>query len=112
VKCIRVPDGARISNSRLKPPKGDVVSEAIAAGEGGCSARQDLDLQLPGRHMTQNASTLMHAWYKLLCSPEMAGGNARHISACSDMLLCCLGQPAGQARPAGCRGGVTSGNSL
>ena len=53
VKCIRVPDGARISNSRLKPPKGDVVSEAIAAGEGGCSARQDLDLQLLGRHMTQ-----------------------------------------------------------
>eukprot|EP00775_Hariotina_reticulata_P010539 gene10539-10699_t len=35
VKSIRVPEGARISNSRLKPPKGDVVSEAIAAGAAG-----------------------------------------------------------------------------
>jgi hypothetical protein len=34
VKAIRVPDGKRISNSRLKPPKGDVVAEATAAGEG------------------------------------------------------------------------------
>lgn len=33
VKLIRVPDGKRISNSRLKPPKGDVVAEAVAAGE-------------------------------------------------------------------------------
>lgn len=37
VKAIRVPEGKRISNSRLKPPKGDVVAEAIAAGEGGGS---------------------------------------------------------------------------
>jgi aspartyl-tRNA synthetase len=34
VKAIRVPQGSRVSNSRLKPPKGDVVNEAIAAGEG------------------------------------------------------------------------------
>lgn len=34
VKAIRVPDGKRISNSRLKAPKGDVVAEAMAAGEG------------------------------------------------------------------------------
>lgn len=33
VKAIRVPDGKRISNSRLKAPKGDVVAEAVAAGE-------------------------------------------------------------------------------
>jgi hypothetical protein len=33
VKAIRVPDGKRISNSRLKAPKGDVVAEAMAAGE-------------------------------------------------------------------------------
>lgn len=33
VKAIRVPQGSRVSNSRLKPPKGDIVSEAIAAGE-------------------------------------------------------------------------------
>lgn len=37
VKAIRVPDGARISNSRLKTPKGDVVAEAIAAGAGACT---------------------------------------------------------------------------
>jgi aspartyl-tRNA synthetase len=37
VKAIRLPQGSRVSNSRLKPPKGDVVNEAIAAGEGtGC----------------------------------------------------------------------------
>lgn len=34
VKLIRVPEGKRISNSRLKPPKGDVVAEAVSAGEG------------------------------------------------------------------------------
>lgn len=33
MKAIRVPDGKRISNSRLKAPKGDVVAEAVAAGE-------------------------------------------------------------------------------
>jgi aspartyl-tRNA synthetase len=33
VKAIRVPEGKRISNSRLKAPKGDVVAEAVAAGE-------------------------------------------------------------------------------
>ncbi len=38
VKAIRVPEGKRISNSRLKPPKGDVVAEAIAAG--GLAERQ------------------------------------------------------------------------
>lgn len=35
VKAIRVPQGSRVSNSRLKPPKGDIVSEAIAAGAAG-----------------------------------------------------------------------------
>lgn len=34
VKGIRVPDGARLSNSRIKP-KGDVCSEAQAAGAAG-----------------------------------------------------------------------------
>jgi aspartyl-tRNA synthetase len=34
VKAIRVPNGARISNSRVKP-KGDVSNEAIAAGAAG-----------------------------------------------------------------------------
>lgn len=34
VKAIRVPDGKRISNSRIKP-KGDIANEAVAAGEGG-----------------------------------------------------------------------------
>lgn len=34
VKCMRVPDGGKISNSRLKP-KGDVCSEAQAAGAPG-----------------------------------------------------------------------------
>ena len=33
VKGLRVPDGARISNSRVKP-KGDVAAEAAAAGAG------------------------------------------------------------------------------
>jgi aspartyl-tRNA synthetase len=32
VKAIRVPQGSRISNSRLKAPKGDVAAEAVAAG--------------------------------------------------------------------------------
>ena len=42
VKAIRVPDGKRISNSRLKAPKGDVVAEAVAAGvlPGGLHAQQ------------------------------------------------------------------------
>jgi hypothetical protein len=31
VKAIRVPEGKRLSNSRLKP-KGDVANEAVAAG--------------------------------------------------------------------------------
>lgn len=31
VKAIRVPDGKRLSNSRLKP-KGDVANEAVAGG--------------------------------------------------------------------------------
>jgi aspartyl-tRNA synthetase len=49
VKAIRVPEGKRISNSRLKAPKGDVVAEAMAAGEdhqhlGPCAA-----LSLPPR---------------------------------------------------------------
>ena len=35
VKALRVPDGGRLSNSRLKPPKGDVAAEATAAGAGG-----------------------------------------------------------------------------
>uniref|UniRef100_A0A383VTJ8 Aminoacyl-transfer RNA synthetases class-II family profile domain-containing protein n=1 Tax=Tetradesmus obliquus TaxID=3088 RepID=A0A383VTJ8_TETOB len=35
VKAIRLPQGSRVSNSRLKPPKGDIVSEAIAAGAAG-----------------------------------------------------------------------------
>ena len=35
VKALRVPDGGRLSNSRLKPPKGDVAAEALAAGAGG-----------------------------------------------------------------------------
>eukprot|EP00879_Flechtneria_rotunda_P005085 GHRR01005363.1.p1 GENE.GHRR01005363.1~~GHRR01005363.1.p1 ORF type:complete len:690 (+),score=231.65 GHRR01005363.1:2113-4182(+) len=35
VKAIRVPDGKRISNSRLKAPKGDIVQEAVAAGAAG-----------------------------------------------------------------------------
>jgi aspartyl-tRNA synthetase len=35
VKALRVPDGGRLSNSRLKPPKGDVAAEAMAAGAGG-----------------------------------------------------------------------------
>lgn len=34
VKAIAVPDGKRISNSRLKP-KGDVFNEAVAGGAGG-----------------------------------------------------------------------------
>lgn len=34
VKLIRVPDGKRISNSRIKP-KGDVANEAVAAGAAG-----------------------------------------------------------------------------
>lgn len=34
VKGIRVPDGARVSNSRVKP-KGDVCGEAQAAGAAG-----------------------------------------------------------------------------
>jgi aspartyl-tRNA synthetase len=34
VKCIRVPDGARLSNARLKPG-GDVAAQATAAGAGG-----------------------------------------------------------------------------
>jgi hypothetical protein len=47
VKAIRVPDGKRISNSRLKAPKGDLVTEAVAAGEdqqGGSGARLDLQV--------------------------------------------------------------------
>ncbi|KAF6263693.1 aspartyl-tRNA synthetase [Scenedesmus sp. NREL 46B-D3] len=35
VDAIRLPQGGRVSNSRLKPPKGDVVNEAIAAGAAG-----------------------------------------------------------------------------
>ncbi|KAF8072660.1 aspS [Scenedesmus sp. PABB004] len=35
VKALRVPDGGRVSNSRLKPPKGDVVREAVDAGAAG-----------------------------------------------------------------------------
>ena len=35
VKALRVPNGGRLSNSRLKPPKGDVAAEATAAGAGG-----------------------------------------------------------------------------
>ena len=35
MKALRVPDGGRLSNSRLKPPKGDVAAEATAAGAGG-----------------------------------------------------------------------------
>ena len=35
VKVLRVPDGVRLSNSRLKPPKGDIAAEATAAGAGG-----------------------------------------------------------------------------
>jgi hypothetical protein len=37
VKAIRVPAAAaaKISNSRLKPPKGDIVAEAMAAGASG-----------------------------------------------------------------------------
>lgn len=31
VKAIRVPDGKRISNTRIKP-KGDIANEAVAAG--------------------------------------------------------------------------------
>ena len=34
VRAIRVPDGQRLSNSRLKP-KGDVAIEAIAGGAAG-----------------------------------------------------------------------------
>lgn len=34
VKAIRVPDGVRISNSRVKP-KGDVCNEAVAGGAAG-----------------------------------------------------------------------------
>ncbi|KAG2485593.1 hypothetical protein HYH03_015657 [Edaphochlamys debaryana] len=34
VKAIRVPDGKRVSNSRVKP-KGDVANEAVAAGAAG-----------------------------------------------------------------------------
>lgn len=34
VKAIRVPDGKRISNSRIKP-KGDIANEAVAAGAAG-----------------------------------------------------------------------------
>ncbi len=33
VKGLRVPDGGRLSNSRLKP-KGDIAAEALAAGAG------------------------------------------------------------------------------
>ncbi len=32
VKAVRVPDGKRISNSRIKP-KGDVANEAVAGGQ-------------------------------------------------------------------------------
>jgi len=35
VKACVVPDGKRISNSRLKPPKGDVAAEAIKGGAKG-----------------------------------------------------------------------------
>ena len=49
VKCIRVPEGKRISNTRIKP-RGDIANEAVAAGRrvgavaaggrgGGCSSR-------------------------------------------------------------------------
>ena len=42
VKAIRVPDGARISNSRLKP-KGDVANEAAAAGASGLAFARVLE---------------------------------------------------------------------
>jgi len=32
VKALCIPDGSRISNSRVKP-KGDIANEAVAAGE-------------------------------------------------------------------------------
>ncbi len=34
VRAIRVPDGKRLSNSRIKP-KGDVANEAVAGGAAG-----------------------------------------------------------------------------
>ena len=34
VRAIRVPDGKRISNSRIKP-KGDIANEAVAGGAAG-----------------------------------------------------------------------------
>lgn len=34
VKAIRIPEGKRISNSRIKP-KGDICAEAVAAGAAG-----------------------------------------------------------------------------
>ncbi|GIL66265.1 hypothetical protein Vafri_19876 [Volvox africanus] len=37
VKAIRVPDGKRISNTRIKP-KGDIANEAVAAGAAGLAA--------------------------------------------------------------------------
>lgn len=37
VKAIVVPDGKRLSNSRIKP-KGDVCNEAVAAGALRCAA--------------------------------------------------------------------------
>jgi len=49
VYCIRVPDGARISNSKLKWPKGEIAKEAAAAGLAGLAfARLDSDGRLEG----------------------------------------------------------------
>ena len=49
VYCIRIPNGGRISNSRLKWPKGEVAKEAAAAGLAGLSfARLGADGALEG----------------------------------------------------------------
>ncbi|GIL93066.1 hypothetical protein Vretimale_19099 [Volvox reticuliferus] len=106
VKAIRVPDGKRISNTRIKP-KGDIANEAVAAGAAGLAAiRVGLDGSLDAAKAIKEGLSLQQVEQLLAAAGAgpgdlllLAAGPADVVNRALDRVRQMLGKELGLIKP-------------